>query len=110
MFLDEIHLLYHSRGNWIALTISYFNEDVVANASPSVLDSIRMQIFEHMGSICQQGMGGFKYSIYCEIRDAICADGNLDIDVNVILYFRKRSTTICQKIPRCTTNLGNACE
>ena len=81
LFLVEIELLYHSRGNWIALTIVYVNEDDVAKASPSFLHSIREELYKQMRSVCQQGMGGFKYSICCQIREAVRADGQLDIDV-----------------------------
>ena len=81
VFLVEIELLYHSRGNWIALTIVYVNEDDVAKANPSFLHSIREELYEQMRSICQQGMGGFKYSICCQIREAVRADGQFDIDV-----------------------------
>ena len=81
VFLVEIELLYHSRGNWIALTVVYVNEDDVAKASPSFLHSIREELYKQMRSVCQQGMGGFKYSICCQIREAVRADGQLDIDV-----------------------------
>ena len=76
-----MELLYHSRGNWIALTIVYVNEDDAAKASPSFLHSIREELYKQMRSICQQGMGGFKFSICCQIREAVRADGQLDIDV-----------------------------
>ena len=78
--LVEVELLYHSRGKWIALTISYINEEDVARASPSFLHSIREELFKQMTSICQQGMRGFKYVICCQIREAVGADGQLDID------------------------------
>ena len=81
VFLVEIELLYHIRGNWIALTIVYVNEDDVAKASPFFLHSIREELYKQMRSICHQGMGGFKFSICCQIREAVRADQQLDIDL-----------------------------
>ena len=88
VFLVEIELLYHSRGNWIALTILYVNEDDVARASPSFLPSIREELAQQMRSICQQGMGGFRYSVCCQIREAVRADGQFDVDVRSLPFLQ----------------------
>ena len=85
----EVELLYQSRGNWISLTIKYFSEEDVAKESPSFLHSIREKLSEQMRSICRKSMGGFKYSICCQIQDAVRADEHLYIDVKSLPVLQK---------------------
>ena len=93
VILVELELLYHSRGNWIALTIRYIGEDDLANACPSFLHSIREELFNQMRSICQQGMAGFTYSICCQIRESIHTEKHLDIDITSLAALQKDEYT-----------------
>ena len=96
----EVELLYQSRGNWISLTIKYFSEEDVAKASPRFLPSIREKFSEQMKSICQKGMGGFAYSICCQIQDAArCERTNVYILMSrAFLCFRKTQPSTCQEM------------
>ena len=104
MFLVEIELLYHSRGNWIALTVHYVNEDDVAKASPSLLPSIREELFKQMQSICQQGLRGFKFSICCQIQEAL--DRSLDIDFKFLPLLQKEKYKYSPRDAKLYNNFG----
>ncbi|XP_065830864.1 uncharacterized protein [Oscarella lobularis] len=88
----EVELLYHSRGNWVALTVHYVNKDDVAQASASFLHSIREELCRQMRKICYQGMGGFDYSVCCQLEEAVRRGKHLDIDLKnlPVLSTRKK--------------------
>ncbi|XP_065842820.1 uncharacterized protein [Oscarella lobularis] len=85
----DVELLYHSRGNWISLTIKYFNEEDVEKASRSFLPSIREKLSKEMRSICRQGMAGFEYGVCCQIQSTVNKEGHLDIDVKGLPVLQK---------------------
>ena len=92
----EIELLYHSRGNWVALTVHYVNEDDVAKTSSFFLQSIKEQLCRKMKKICYQGMGGFDYSICCQLEEAVRREKHLDINLkNLPVLCAKKASKYC---------------
>ena len=78
-----MELLYQSRGKWVALTIRFINkEEDPKKISRKFLASIKNEFRRRMKSICQQGMRGFKYSICCQIKEAIQIEKELGIDLS----------------------------
>ncbi|XP_065839397.1 uncharacterized protein [Oscarella lobularis] len=77
----EVELLYHNRGNWVALTIRFINAKDQKSMSKPFLSSIRNELRKQMKSVCQQGMKGFKYRICCQTKKAVRRDEEFCIDL-----------------------------
>ena len=106
LFTVEIELLYHSRGNWVALTVHYVNEDDVARTSSFFLQSIKEQLCRKMKKICCQGMGGFDYSICCQF-EAVRRDEHLDIHLkNLPVLSTKKGSKYCPKDDKLYNKFG----
>ena len=106
-FTVEVELLYHSRGNWVALTVHYVHKDEVAKTSSFFLQSIREQLCRQMKKICYQGMGGFDYSICCQLEEAVRRDKHLDINVkNLPVLSTKKASKYCVKDDKLYNKFG----
>ena len=79
--LVELELLYHGRGNWIALTINFVNEDDSKRTGTQFLASIKEELRRQMKNVCRQGLTGFKYSICCQTRKAVLTGKELAIEI-----------------------------
>ncbi|XP_065830699.1 uncharacterized protein [Oscarella lobularis] len=103
----EVELLYHSRGNWVALTILYITEGDVAKTSSLFLLSIREKLYKQMRKICYQGMGGFDYSICCQLEEAVHKDKHLDICLkNLPVLSTKKASKYCPKDEKLYNKFG----
>ncbi|XP_065831628.1 uncharacterized protein [Oscarella lobularis] len=103
----EVELLYHSRGNWVALTVHYVNKDEVAKTSSFFLQSIREQLCRQMKKICYQGMGGFAYSICCQLEEAVRRDMHLDINlISLPVLSTKNASKYCPKDDKLYNKFG----
>ncbi|XP_065831560.1 uncharacterized protein [Oscarella lobularis] len=103
----EVELLYHSRGNWVALTVHYVNEDDVARTSSFFLHSIKEQLCRKMKKICYQGMGGFDYSVCCQLEEAVRRDKHLDINLKDLpVLCTKKASKYCPKDGKLYNKFG----
>ncbi|XP_065830654.1 uncharacterized protein [Oscarella lobularis] len=105
----EVELLYHSRGNWVALTVHYVNKDDFAQAGASFLHSIREELCRQMKKYVTRAWEALIIAYVVNWKKP-CAEANTWISISRIFLYLvqgRSSSTTPQEMPSYITNLGS---